>query len=87
MQIDPAMKTQQRCFRCAEFAFGQQPALIPERQARHLLRQLQLQLLASLRQRCAQLKQMPLNQARRGCDGHNGPLDGRIGVWHRALGF
>ena len=87
MQIDLAVKTQQRFFRCAEFAFGEQPALITERQAGHLLRQLQLQLLASLRQRCAELKQMPLNQARRGCDGHDGPLDGRIGVWHRALGF
>ena len=66
MQIDLAVKTQQRFFRCAEFAFGEQPALITKRQAGHLLRQLQLQLLASLRQRCAELKEMPLNQARRG---------------------
>ena len=74
MQIDPAMKTQQRCFRCAEFAFGQQPALIPERQARHLLRQLQLQLLASLSQGRAELKKMPLYQAG-GCgDAQNDPL-------------
>ena len=87
MQIDLAVKTQQRFFRCAEFAFGEQPALITERQAGHLLRQLQLQLLASLRQRCAELKEMPLNQARRGFDGHDGPLDGRIGVWHKALVF
>ena len=86
MRIDLAMKTQQRCFRCAEFAFGQQPALIAERQARHLIRQFQLKLLTSLGQRSAELKQMPLDQTGGGGDGHNGPRRGRMEVWHRASG-
>ena len=87
MQIHPVMETHQRCFRRRELTFGQQPALIAERQARHLIREFQLQLLASLGQRGAELKQMPLDQTGRGGDGHNGPGRGRMEVWHRASGF
>ena len=77
MQVDSVMETQQRCFGRRKLTFGQQPALIAERQARHLIRQFQLKLLTSLGQRSAELKQMPLNQAGGGGDGHNGPaMDG-----------
>ena len=68
------METQQRILCRRELPFGHQPMLITKRQAGHLIRQLQLQLLASLSQGRAELKKMPLYQAG-GCgDAHNDPL-------------
>ena len=69
------MKAQKCFFRRRKFPFGQQPALITERQAGDLIRQFQLQLLASLSQGGAELEQMPLNQTGGGSDGHNGPSE------------
>ena len=68
------METQQRILCRRELPFGQQPTLIPERQTGHLIRQFQLQLLASISQGCTELKEMPLNQAGGCSDGQNGPL-------------
>ena len=79
------MKAQKCFFRRRKFPFGQQPALITERQAGDLIRQFQLQLLASLSQGCAELKKMPLNQTGGCSDGQNTPWHGRMEVWHKAL--
>ena len=68
------MQTQQRILCCRKLPFGHQPTLITKRQACHLIRQLQLQLLASLSQGRAELKKMPLYQAGGCSDGHNCPL-------------
>ncbi|KZR88577.1 hypothetical protein MITS9508_02083 [Synechococcus sp. MIT S9508] len=68
------METQQRILCRRELPFGHQPTLITKREAGHLIRQLQLQLLASLSQGRAELKKMPLYQAG-GCgDAQNDPL-------------
>ena len=84
------MKAQKCFFRRRKFPFGQQPALITERQAGDLIRQFQLQLLASLSQGGAELEQMPLNQTGGGSDGHNGPsgwTDGSLAQRLAFLGF
>ncbi len=65
------METHQRILCRRELPFGHQPMLITKRQAGHLIRQLQLQLLASLSQGRAELKKMPLYQAGGCSDGHN----------------
>ena len=81
------METQQRILCRRELPFGHQPTLITKREAGHLIRQLQLQLLASLSQGRAELKKMPLYQAG-GCgDAQMTPWHGRIEVWHKGLGF
>ena len=85
MQLHPALEAQKRILRCRKLAFGQQPTLVAEWQAGHLIRQLQLKLLASLSQGCAELKKMPLNQTGGCSDGQNGPWYGRMEVWHKAL--
>ena len=81
------METQQRILCRRELPFGQQPTLIPERQTGHLIRQFQLQLLASISQGCTELKEMPLNQAGGCSDGHNGPLAWTDGILAQDLGF
>ena len=65
------MEAQERILSSRELPLGQQPTLISERQAGHLIRQFQLQLLAALSQGRAELKEMPLNQAGGCSDGHN----------------
>ena len=68
------MEAQERILSSRELPLGQQPTLISERQAGHLIRQFQLQLLAALSQGRAELKEMPLNQAGGCSNGHSGPL-------------
>ena len=68
------MEAQERILSCRELPLGQQPTLIAEWQAGHLIREFQLQLLAPLSQGRAELKDMPLNQAGGCSDGHYGPL-------------
>lgn len=67
------MEAQERILSSRELPLGQQPTLISERQAGHLIRQFQLQLLAALSQGRAELKEMPLNQAGGCSNGHDGP--------------
>ena len=69
------MQAQQRIFCSRELTLGQQPTLIAERKTGHLIRQFQLQLLAPLSQRRAELKEMPLNQAGGCSNGQNDPLE------------
>ena len=68
------MEAQERILSSRELPLGQQPTLISERQAGHLIRQFQLQLLAALSQGRAELKEMPLNQAGGCSNSHDGPL-------------
>ena len=84
------METQQRILCRRELPFGHQPTLITKREAGHLIRQLQLQLLASLSQGRAELKKMPLYQAGGCSDDQNDPLartDGSLaqGAWFLLL--
>ena len=65
------METQQRILCRRELPFGHQPAFITKRKTGYLIRQLQLQLLASVGQRRTELKKMPLYQAGGCSDGHN----------------
>ena len=87
MQLRPVMEAQKRILRCRKLAFGQQPTLVAEWQAGHLIRQLQLKLLASLSQGCAELKKMPLNQTGGCSDGHNGPSGWTDGSLAQQLTF
>ena len=81
------MEAQERILSSRELPLGQQPTLISERQAGHLIRQFQLQLLAALSQGRAELKKMPLYQAGGRSDDHNDPCYGRMEVWHKDLSF
>ena len=81
------METQQRILCRRELPFGHQPMLVTKRQAGHLIRQLQLQLLASLSQGRAELKKMPLYQAGGCSDDHNDPLARTDGSLAQGLGF
>ena len=81
------METQQRILCRRELPFGHQPAFITKRKTGYLIRQLQLQLLASVGQRRTELKKMPLYQAGGRSDDHNYPWYGRMEVWHKDLSF